>query len=50
MFFPYFYLAYLAIGIGWILSFHRRAPSASASIRQDLQLAHDRFSGAAAAE
>jgi amino acid transporter len=50
MYFPYLYLAYLAIGIAWILSFHRRQPSASISIREDLQVAHDRFTGAAAAE
>jgi len=50
MYFPYLYLAYLAIGIAWILSFHRRQPSASVTIRQDLKVMHDRFSGAAAAE
>jgi amino acid transporter len=50
MYFPYLYLAYLAIGIAWILSFHRRQPSASVTIRQDLQVMHDRFTGAAAAE
>ena len=49
MYFPYLFLAYLAVGIVWILSFYRRRPSASVSIRQDLQLAHDRFTGTAAA-
>jgi L-asparagine transporter-like permease len=49
MYFPYLVLAYLAVGIVWILSFYRRRPSASVSIRQDLQLAHDRFTGTAAA-
>ena len=43
MYFPYLYLAYLAVGIAWILAFHRRQPTAGATIREDLQLAHDRF-------
>ena len=43
-YFPYLFLAYLAIGIGWIFLFYRRQPSASVSAREDLQLAHDRFS------
>ena len=49
MYFPYLYLAYLAVGIVWILAFYRRQPSASVTVREDLQLAHDRFTGAAAA-
>ena len=49
MYFPYLFLAYLAVGIVWILSFYRRRPSASVTIRRDLQLAHDRFIGPAAA-
>ncbi len=49
MYFPYLYLAYLAVGIVWILSFYKRQPSASLSIREDLQLAHDRFTGTATA-
>jgi amino acid transporter len=48
MYFPYLYLAYLVVGVAWILSFYRRTPSASASIREDLRIVHDRFSGAAA--
>jgi amino acid transporter len=48
MYFPYLYLAYLAVGILWILAFYKSKPSASASVRQDLQLAHDRFTAAAA--
>ena len=52
LYFPYMFLVYLAIGIAWILSFYKHQPSASATIRQDLQLEHDRFSTpvAAAAE
>ncbi len=48
MYFPYLYLAYLAVGIVWILAFYRRQPSASTQIRQDLQVAHDRFTATAA--
>ena len=43
MYFPYAFLIYLAIGIAWILSFHRRQPSASLMIHRDLQLSHDKF-------
>jgi amino acid transporter len=46
MYFPYLFLAYLAIGIAWILSFYRRQPGASTSIRADLQLHHDRYQAA----
>jgi amino acid transporter len=49
MYFPYFFLAYLAIGIAWILTFYRRQPSASEAARADLQLIHDRFGGTATA-
>ena len=48
MYFPYLYLAYLAVGVVWILTFYRRQPSASVSVREDLQLVHDRFSATAA--
>ena len=41
--FPYLFLAYLTIGLVWILAFHRRSPSAAANIRSDLQNTHDRF-------
>jgi len=42
-YFPYMYLAYLVIGIVWILAFHKRQPAASNTIREDLQLHHDRY-------
>jgi amino acid transporter len=41
--FPYLFLAYLAIGLVWILAFHRRKPSAAADIISDLKSNHDRF-------
>jgi amino acid transporter len=40
--FPYLFLAYLAVGLVWILAFHRRRPGAAANIRIDLQDSHDR--------
>ena len=41
--FPYAFLVYLAVGIVWIMAFHRRRPSASGLIREDLDLSHGRF-------
>jgi len=41
--FPYWFLAYLGAGLGWILLLHRRRPAAAESIRNDLQVIHDRF-------
>ena len=41
--FPYMFLAYLALGLVWILAFHRRRPTAAATIRDDLKDSHDRF-------
>lgn len=41
--FPYLFLAYLAVGLVWILAFHRRRPAAAADIISDLQSNHDRF-------
>jgi amino acid transporter len=41
--FPYWFLAYLAVGLGWILVLHRRRPTVADSIRADLRLSHDRF-------
>jgi amino acid transporter len=40
MYFPYIFLFYLALGIAWVLAFHKRKPAASMSIRGDLPL-HD---------
>lgn len=42
-YFPYAFLVYLAIGIAWILAFHRRQPTASDLIKQDLDQSHARF-------
>jgi amino acid transporter len=41
--FPYLFLAYLAVGLVWILAFHRRRPAAAADIISDLKSNHDRF-------
>jgi amino acid transporter len=43
MYFPYAFLAYLALGVAWILMFYQRSPSASSRIRGDLERAHRRF-------
>lgn len=43
MYFPYAFLAYLAVGLMWIFAFYRRTPSASSRIRSDLESAHRRF-------
>ena len=42
-YFPYAFLVYLAVGMIWIMAFHRRKPSASGRIREDLDLSHGRF-------
>lgn len=42
-YFPYIYLAYLAVGIAWILAFRARKPTAVGEIHQDLELNHARF-------
>jgi amino acid transporter len=42
-YFPYAYVVYLLIGIGWILAFHVRKPTAAGQISQDLELNHARF-------
>jgi amino acid transporter len=50
-YFPYLYLLYLAAGILWIVSFHRRKPLAGQTIRAELDGMDARFQavGAAAA-
>lgn len=40
---PYLFIGYLAIGLVWIVAFHRRKPLAAADIISDLQSNHDRF-------
>ena len=42
-YFPYLYLAYLAVGIALVLAFYGRKPAASETIRRDLDQTHDRF-------
>ena len=42
-YFPYMYLAYLLVGIVWIVAFHARKPTAVGQIHQDLELSHARF-------
>jgi len=42
-YFPYAYLVYLAVGILWIVAFHKRKPAAVGAIKQDLQANHAQF-------
>ncbi|HTY93112.1 MAG TPA: APC family permease [Steroidobacteraceae bacterium] len=42
-YFPYAFLVYLVIGLGWILTAYGRKPQASALAREDLERAHSRF-------
>lgn len=50
MYFPYAFLAYLALGVAWILLFYQRSPSASSRIRGDLERVHRRFQQSIAAD
>jgi amino acid transporter len=43
MYFPYVFLAYLGLGLAWILAFYSRQPTASTLIHRDLERAHERF-------
>ena len=43
LYFPYVFLAYMAVGVAWILTFYGRQPSASVSARLDLERAHAQF-------
>ena len=45
--FPYVFLVYLAVGLVWIVAFHRKQPAAAMTIRDDLRISHDRFGVAA---
>jgi amino acid transporter len=49
MYFPYLFVAYLLVGVAWIVLFHRRKPSALGEIRQDLAKSHARFAAMPAA-
>jgi amino acid transporter len=42
-YFPYLYLAYLVVGIAWVVAFHRTKPTAHEQIRQDLDTAHAKY-------
>jgi amino acid transporter len=46
LYFPYIFLAYLAVGVVWVFAFYGRKPAASETIRHDLDQSHDRFQGA----
>ncbi len=41
--FPYLFIAYLSLGLVWILVLHRRRPDLAGKIQEDLVLNHDRF-------
>ncbi len=43
LYFPYAFLAYLAIGVVWVFAFYRRTPAATTVIRGDLARDHARF-------
>ena len=45
MYFPYLFLAYLAVGIVWILSFYRRQPPPRCRSARICSSRHDRFTG-----
>jgi amino acid transporter len=49
LYFPYIFLAYMAVGIVWILAYYGRAPAASEAARQDLDQAHARYRSASPA-
>ncbi len=42
-YFPYLFLVYLAVGIGWILAFYRRKPAAMAVVQADLDRIHSHY-------
>jgi amino acid transporter len=44
LYFPYIFLAYMAVGIVWVLAFYGRKPAASEAARKDLDLIHAQFS------
>jgi amino acid transporter len=44
-YFPYLFLVYLAAGIGWILFFYRRTPTAAALVQADLDRIHGEYVG-----
>jgi amino acid transporter len=42
-YFPYVFLAYLALGAVWIIAFYRRTPAATGKIQEDLEQSHARY-------
>jgi amino acid transporter len=50
MYFPYVFLAYLAIGVVWIFAFYSRKPAAGNMIRIDLERVHRQFQEKLAAD
>jgi amino acid transporter len=42
-YFPYMYVAYLLVGIVWIIAFYARKPTAVGQVHRDLELNHARF-------
>ena len=50
LYFPYVFLAYMAVGIIWILSFYGRQPAASEVARLDLEQSHAQYQPALAME
>ena len=45
-YFPYLFLAYLVVGVAWILRVRRRKPDTFVQIQQDLDLAHAKHQAA----
>ena len=43
LYFPYLFLAYMVVGVAWILFFYGRQPAASVTARQDLDQIHARY-------
>ena len=43
LYFPYIFLAYMVVGVAWILAFYGRKPAASETARKDLDQVHAQF-------
>ena len=42
-YFPYVFLAYFLVGLGWFLTLHKRSPDAAQEIERDLEETHGRY-------
>ncbi len=42
-YFPYLFLVYMAVGVGWIFAFYRRRPTAVAVVQADLDRIHSSY-------